>query len=234
MLGTNLYSEARPDRQYRSPRERGQDPLQAIESMAALSSWRRSEAIDARVDPHEHWYRLVAGAARACALRADGRRQILDFLLPGDFFGFATPDGHDVTVEAVVEDTRVARYPRKHLEMLADFDPQLGRRLRDVAFEAIARLQTRMLILGRMTAIEKVGSFLVEMVERSADGAGGAVVLPMSRYDIADYLGLSAETVSRCMTDLKHRGAIVLRGTHQVSIVNRRALEDWHDAGGPS
>lgn len=233
MLGANLRGEARPNRQHLPLRECSQDPLQAIEAIASLSSWRRSEAIDRRVDPHAHLYRVVSGAARACALRSDGRRQILDFLLPSDFFGFAAPDGHDVTVEAMVEDTRVARYPRARLEMLADFDPQLGRRLREVAFKAIARLQTRMLILGRMTALERVGCFLVEMAERSACSVGGAVVLPMSRYDIADYLGLSAETVSRCMTDLKHRGAIVLRGT-RFRIVNRRALESWHDPGGPS
>ena len=82
-----------------------------------------------------------------------------------------------------------------------------------------------MLILGRATAQEKVGSFLIEMAERLS-GATDAVALPMSRYDIADYLALSVETVSRALTDLRHRKAIVLTGAHHVKILDRGALEN--------
>jgi CRP/FNR family nitrogen fixation transcriptional regulator len=82
-----------------------------------------------------------------------------------------------------------------------------------------------MLTLGRMTALEKVGSFLLEMAERSSKETEGAVVLPMSRYDIADYLALAVETVSRALTDFKHRGAITFVGVHRVKILDRHALE---------
>jgi CRP-like cAMP-binding protein len=83
-----------------------------------------------------------------------------------------------------------------------------------------------MLILGSRSAAQKVASFLVEMAQRLSDGAPDVIVLPMSRYDIGDYLALSVETVSRALTDLKQRGVIALAGTHQVTIVDRVALGD--------
>jgi CRP/FNR family nitrogen fixation transcriptional regulator len=87
-------------------------------------------------------------------------------------------------------------------------------------------VQSQLLILGRITALEKVGSFILEMVSRLSAGNGNSVALPMSRYDIADYLAVSVETVSRSLTDLKQRGVIKLAGTRIVRIVNRDALED--------
>jgi CRP-like cAMP-binding protein len=155
----------------------------------------------------------------------DGRRQILDFLVAGDFFGFTSRDLRHFIVEAVVDETLVARYPRQCVERVADCNPKLGRRMREVAFEAIARSQARMLILGRMTAVEKVGWFLVEMADRCCASSGAPVFLPMSRYDIADYLALSVETVCRALSDLKQRGTIALDGTRRVSIVKRAELE---------
>jgi CRP/FNR family transcriptional regulator, nitrogen fixation regulation protein len=76
-----------------------------------------------------------------------------------------------------------------------------------------------------MTALEKVGSFLLEMADRPFDESEEEVVLPMSRYDIADYLALAVETVSRALTDFKHRGAITFAGVHRVKILDRNALE---------
>jgi CRP/FNR family transcriptional regulator, nitrogen fixation regulation protein len=124
----------------------------------------------------------------------------------------------------MIEGTAVARYSRRRLEMLAATDPQVAARVREIAFETISRLERRMLTLGRMTALEKVGSFLLEMAERSSKETE-EVVLPMSRYDIADYLALAVETVSRALTDFKHRGAITFVGVHRVKILDRQALE---------
>ena len=90
--------------------------------------------------------------------------------------------------------------------------------------EAITRLQARMLVLGRMTAAEKVGLFLIEMAARSHNSSVERIVLPMSRSDIADYLALSVETVCRALTDLKQSGTIRLSGSHCVTIVDHGAL----------
>jgi DNA-binding transcriptional MocR family regulator len=92
--------------------------------------------------------------------------------------------------------------------------------------DAVSRMQELLLILGRTTARKKVGSFLLKMMERCSRQPADRVLLPTSRYDIADYLALSVETVSRSLTELKHRGLIALAGPRRVQIVDRHGLED--------
>jgi CRP/FNR family nitrogen fixation transcriptional regulator len=200
-------------------------PLEALDSYAVSSRYGRGQEICSPTRPADAWFRIISGAARRCVVRADGRRQIVDLLLPGDFFGFTTHDEYEFAVEAVSEGTHVARYPRRRVEMLADSDARIARELREVAFDTLARLQAQLLIIGRVTALEKVSSFLLEMESRLTDGVANRMVLPMSRYDIADYLAVSVETVSRSLTDLRQRGMITLAGTRQIKIVNHDALE---------
>jgi CRP/FNR family transcriptional regulator, nitrogen fixation regulation protein len=201
----------------------------AFEELATMETCRRGQEIYSPGDPTENWYCVVSGLARKCAVARSGRRQIVDFLFPGDFFGLTARDRHAFGVEAVVQGTVVAHYPRRRVEIIADSNPRLGWLIREMAFEAISRLQGRMLILGRMTARQKVSAFLVEMTQRSADDVAELVVLPMSRYDIGDYLALSAETVSRVLTQLRQKGVIAFATKHQVRIVDRAALGDRDD-----
>lgn len=205
------------------------DPLRdlptSMEALAVTNRWHRGQQIYCREDPVRYWYRIVAGMARKSTMLSDGRRRIVDFLLPGDFFGFSIRAERSFDVDAVVE-TSVACYPRHRMEMLADSNPEVARRIREKAFESISRLQARLLILGRVTAIEKVSAFLMELVERSSRGGDRVVILQMSRYDIADYLALSVETVSRSLTDLQNRRAIVLLGKHRVQIADPGALSN--------
>jgi CRP/FNR family nitrogen fixation transcriptional regulator len=199
--------------------ERCREPPQAMEALAVPTHFARGERIYGREDPVDHWYRVVSGMARKSTVFSDGRRRIVDFLLPGDFFGFSAREERYFDVEAVIEGTTVIYYPRHPLELLADNDPDVGHQIRDMAFESISRLQARLLILGRVTAQEKVTAFLIEMAERSWELSDNAVVLRMSRYDIADYLALSVETVSRSLTTLQHRGTIVLVGKHRIRLM---------------
>jgi CRP/FNR family nitrogen fixation transcriptional regulator len=201
-------------------------PLEALETLGVLTSFRRGQEICAEGGPAENWYCIVSGVARRSVIRGDGRRQIVDLLLPGDFFGFTAQEEYDFTVEAVAQATCVASYLRRRIELQADSDPRLARELRQVAFESLSRLHSQLMIVGRITALEKVGSFLLEMATRVSGGRGDSFVLPVSRYDIADYLAVSVETVSRALTDLKHRGVISLSGTRRIRIVNRDALEE--------
>jgi CRP/FNR family transcriptional regulator, nitrogen fixation regulation protein len=201
-------------------------PLRSLDSLAVLTTTHRGQEICGESRPAEHWHCIISGAARRCVLRVDGRRQIVGLLLPGDFFGFTAGDEYDYTVEAVVEGTVVASYPRRRVEMLADSDPQIARELRQVTFEALARLQAQLLTVGRITAVEKVSSFILEMARRLTHGRDESVALPISRYDIADYLAVSVETVSRSLTDLKQRGVIKFSGTRTLKIVDRDALEE--------
>ena len=199
--------------------------LQSLDALAVNIRCSRGQEICSPSRPADYWYRVVSDSARRCVIRPDGRRQIVDLLLPGDFFGFSERSEYDSTVEAVVEATIVASYPRKRAEMMADADPQLARELRQVAYKALGRSRAHLLILGRITAREKVGALLLELVERFSGRATDTIMLPISRYDIADCLALSVETVCRSLTELKQRGVIALSGTRCVRIVDRQALE---------
>lgn len=208
---------ARPERRW--------EPPNVLRPLGTITTWHRGQEIYAPGDTAEKWYCVVLGLARKYALEPSGRRHIVDFLLPGDFFGLTARDHHFFAVDAVSEGTLIACYPRRRVEMTAASDPALGRLLREVGFAALSRLQARILVLARITAAEKVGSFLVEMEERLSSGRAEVVALPISRYDIADYLGLSVETVSRVLTGLEHSGAIRFSGKREFRIVDRRATE---------
>jgi CRP/FNR family transcriptional regulator, nitrogen fixation regulation protein len=173
-----------------------------------------------------YWYHVVSGVASCYIVLQGGRRQILDLLLPGDFFGFTGPEGHFYGVDAVVDSTSVACYPRKALQALADSDPAVAHEIREMEFSAMARSHQLILILGRTTAREKVGAFLLRIMQRVTNDDSDRLVLPTSRYDIADYLALSVETVSRALTDLTHRGLINLVGPRRVRVVDRHGLDE--------
>jgi CRP/FNR family nitrogen fixation transcriptional regulator len=111
--------------------------------------------------------------------------------------------------------------------MLADSDPIVARESREFAFTVIAQLQTQLLVVGRTTAREKVGSFLFEMSHRLERDDRGRVVLPVSRYDIADYLAISAETVSRSISRLRGLGLINLAEPRHVRILNNSGLRNY-------
>jgi CRP/FNR family transcriptional regulator, nitrogen fixation regulation protein len=200
----------------------GLSPL--VDSARRVSAYRRNQEIHGGDEGAEYWYCLLSGAARKYLLLADGRRRIVDFLMPGDYFGFRGRHQEFLAAEAIAPGTNVASYPRHRLETIADSDPQLGRRVREIAFESISRSQARILILGRVTALEKVRAFLDEMKQRSFDQSDGTVVLPMSRYDIADYLAISVETVSRALSELKRRGNIKPASTRRIRFMNPTPL----------
>jgi CRP/FNR family nitrogen fixation transcriptional regulator len=215
-------------------RDNDRRPPDKLGALAATARYRNGQEICHQEGATESWYRVVSGIARRYAVRPSGRRQIVGLLLPGDLFGFPSRGEYAFSVEAVVEGTLVACYPRRRLEAQADTDPAVARQIREMAFDSVSRLQEQVFILGRTTALKKVGSFLLKLSERLSDGIADRIVLPMSRYDIADYLGLSVETVSRCLTGLKERGIIKLTGPRRVTIVDREALEEgsggiWSD-----
>jgi CRP/FNR family transcriptional regulator, nitrogen fixation regulation protein len=196
----------------------------ALENLATQVRCKTGETVYHCTEARHYWYRIVVGAARKSALTADGCRHIVEFLLPGDFFGFG--DTHHFSVETIAAGTIVARYPRRAAEQLSESDPVVSRHIREVAFASINRLQARMVILGRTSALEKVAAFLLEMADRSRTAQLNSVILPMSRYDIADYLAIAVETVSRALTELRGRGVIAFGGVRRVRICDRQALEN--------
>jgi CRP/FNR family transcriptional regulator, nitrogen fixation regulation protein len=197
-----------------------------MDSLGTSCTYGADERIYFQDETADYWYRLVSGAARKCAQISDGRRQIVDFLLPGDMFGFhAAASTHECSVECVVGNTTVVRYQRGQMESLMDADPQLARGVREIAFKSIERMQSRMVLLGRSRALERVCGFLLEMSHRAQFETQEVIALPMSRYDIADYLAIAVETVSRSLTMLRAKRVIAFFDTRHFRIVDRRALE---------
>jgi CRP/FNR family nitrogen fixation transcriptional regulator len=226
-----MWKEARLTR---SDRHDGRDhnttyqrsPAIGLDSIAVIARRNRGEEIHDSECSDEYWYRVISGAAKYYVVLPGGRRQILDLAMPNDCF-CSTPSGrHYGAVEAVVNGTVVACYARRRAEALAESDPNVARAIRDMALDAVSRMQDQLLTLGRVTAREKVGSFLIKMTERSSRQPDDRLLLFTSRYDIADYLALSVETVSRSLTDLRHRGFIALTGPRPVKIVDRSGLEE--------
>jgi len=206
------------------------NPLGSLETLSTVARFARGESIYRKGEPAEYWYRIVSGASRKCAFMYDGSRQIVDFLRPGDLFGYDAHDTHAFAVEAIASGTIVTRYSRRSAERLADSDQLVARRIRELAFESVRRGQLRMLIVGRATALAKVGSFLLEMADRFSTGSTSPVTLPMSRYDVADYLAIAVETVSRALTVLRERGLIQFEGVRCVRICDRDSLEKANES----
>lgn len=196
--------------------------LVALEQIGARRSFSRDAEIYAEGDRSDGWYKVVSGTVRICKLMADGRRHIADFHYSGDCFGF-DPVGDRLSSAEAVGDVIVMRFPRAATERLIDQRPELSRGLCDMTLRDLAHAQTRMLLLGRMTASERVANFLLELAERR--DAHRVLDVPMSRTDIADYLGLTIETVCRVLSALKRGGTIAIPDTHRIELCDRGALE---------
>ncbi len=203
------------------------DALVALERIGARRSFVRDEEIYAEGDAADCWYMVASGTVRICKLLADGRRHIAEFCYAGDCFGLPPAGLRPFSAEAVGE-VAVMRYPQRAADRLIDEDPHLARGLYDRTLRDLAHAQNRMLLLGRMTAPERVASFLLEFAERR--DAEGILDLPMSRLDIADYLGLTIETVCRVLSGFKRDGLIAIPTPHRIELRGREALETIGDA----
>lgn len=167
------------------------------------------------------FYKVVSGAVRTHKLLSDGRRQIGAFHFEGDLFGFEAGEVHRFTAEAVVEATMLV-FKRRTLEQSAARDLDVARWLWALTARNLSHAEEHMMLLGRKTATERVAAFLLEMDECMQPV--GSITLPMSRRDIADYLGLSVETVSRTISQLQNEGAVELLGKREVTLHNRAKL----------
>lgn len=196
------------------------------QTASAQFTYHAEEEIYGEDEPAEFVYKVVSGAVRSYKLLADGRRQIGAFHLPGDLFGLEASNTHQLTAEAVVE-TKVVLLKRRSLEALAAQDVQIAYKLWTAAAENLRCAESRMLLLGRKTAQERVASFLVEMDDRC--GGTGMIDLPMSRRDVADYLGLTLETVSRAISQMRSHGLLRLSNARHVEL-NRIRLQEAMDA----
>ena len=204
--------------------------LDALRPIGAAASVRRGRQIFAEGEPAAHWYWLASGAVQVCSFAEDGKRHVAELVLPGDLFGLEACARRGATAE-VARDAVVVAYPRARAEALVDADPRLARAFREVACGRLQHAQACLFRLGKTSALARVASFLLEMGERCRRGADGAVEVPVTRDDIADYLGLTSETVSRALTELRRRDAIALPARQSIHLADRAALAMAKEAG---
>jgi CRP-like cAMP-binding protein len=198
----------------------GDERAGSIELMGAVVPFARNSEIFGENEPADYLYKLVSGSVRSYKVLVDGRRQIGAFYVPGDIFGLETADAHTFSAEAIT-DCKILVIKRSAVMALAARDPDVARQMWAATARELKRMQEHSLLLIK-TAQERVASFLLEMAERVT--ADGLVELPMSRQDIADYLGLTIETVSRTLTQLGKTAAIGVPSSRRILLRNRSAL----------
>jgi CRP/FNR family transcriptional regulator, anaerobic regulatory protein len=177
-------------------------------------------------DPANHLFSITSGAVRVYKLLPDGRRQIVGFLYPGDFLGFGAGDRYAFSAEAL-EPVTACRFRKAEYSRLVRELPDLEGALLERAGSELAAAQEQMLLLGRKTAQERLASFLLDTSGRQhrAGGPPGRLRLAMTRAEIADYLGLTTETVSRITSRLKVSGLIRLLSLSEIAILRPDALQ---------
>ena len=218
MLAETLFSPPEPRAEGAAPAPAG---AAWPEMTGVVMSFGRDEEIFGEGEPADCLYRVVSGAVRTLRVLTDGRRQINEFHFAGDLFGLEATAEHRLTAEAI-GDSRVLVVRRRAVMELAARDPAVAGRFWAMATQGLRRSQDHILMLGRKSAAERVATFLVDCVRRAE--AGDTLELPMSRQDIADFLGLTIETVSRTLTQLQGDGLISLPSYRRVVLHNLRAL----------
>lgn len=199
----------------------GQKP-EALHAAGSVIHIAEGSEIFAEGENSDFIYKLLSGVARVCKFLSDGRRQIEAFHIPGEVFGLEQGSEHKLCAEAVTDCTLIS-IRRRNIEMLAQRDQSVGRELLQYAMQNLARAQKHSLLLGRRGAAEKVACFLLDLSEHSVEN--NVVKLEMTRQDIADYLGLTIETVSRSFSQFERDGIIALPNTREIRLRNMDTLE---------
>ena len=206
------------------------EDLRALQQVGVKVRFSRNETIFNDGDEATNCYKVISGSVRLCKHMTDGRRQIADFLLAGDFFGFKQFGQYKFTAEAV-GDVVLMRYPQRQVARLSSSMPNLRERLLVLLSQRLVGMQDHLVMLGRQTAKERIASFLLHLAERSDAEERLAFDLPMSRQDIADYLGLTIETVCRMLSELKREKIIAIPNSGQVILNDIETLQTLTEGG---
>jgi CRP/FNR family nitrogen fixation transcriptional regulator len=197
------------------------DASSGLGALGIALSFGRNMEIYAEGEPAVHVYKVISGVVRISKLLPDGRRQISAFHTAGDMFGFEAGDSHHASAEAVGP-VKVVAYKWQSLLAAGVRSVGLVRDLLNLTMIGLRNTQEHLLLLGRKNALERVAAFLLDLAKRA--DSHDVVELAMARHDIADYLGLTLETVSRMFAELKARGAIRLEGARRVRLLDMDRL----------
>ncbi|MDC7786049.1 helix-turn-helix domain-containing protein [Rhodoplanes sp. TEM] len=195
-----------------------------LDALGVRMAFARNAEIFGEGEPTSYVYKVVAGAARTYKVLDDGRRQISSFYLPGEVFGLEATETHHCSAEAVTRSVLLV-IKRSALVSHAEAEHRTAHMLWALTARELQQVRTHMLVLIR-SAQERVACFLLEMADRM--GVTDQIELPMSRQDIADYLGLTIETISRTLTQLEGTGAIAVPTCRRILLRDRKALKRLH------
>jgi CRP/FNR family transcriptional regulator, anaerobic regulatory protein len=204
------------------------DKLAALRRLGNHSRLSPGQPLFHEGDDADRVYTVTRGSLKLYKLLPDGRRQITGFMHAGDFVGTSFDNEYAFTAEAL-EHTQLCSYPGKRFDEFTQTNPELERELYRLAAHEAAAAQQQFVLLGRKTAAERVASFFVGLAQRTEKRKGLAsstICLPMSRSDIADYLGLTKETVSRVISMMKSQRLIRSDKAASVEILDRQGLEE--------
>ena len=206
------------------------DDLAGLDAIAERMTLQAGDALVREGDAALDVFNVTSGSVRVYKLLPDGRRQITGFLFAGDFIGMASGEVYGFSAEAI-EATTLCRFRRNEYRALIRQSPALEGALLDRATHELAAAQNQMLLLGRKTARERLASFLSDLPDRDPlrPSDDGVVHLPMTRSEIADYLGLTIETVSRELTKLKTAGVVTPLSLHALRVDRPEQLRDIAD-----
>ena len=219
-------ADAGPEAQSAIPDRRLADVLQGPKSVERLI--RAGQSLFHQGDEARHVYEVRSGVLRQSRDLETGERQVIGFHFPGDFVGFC-PDGTHLTGLTAITNGR-AWLHRVDALTQPDRDLSLHDRLMTAALQEIGFVQDQLVMLGRRSARAKVEAFVQYLVERTGTWRDGqvSVDIPMSRYDIADFLGLAVETVSRSFSELRSAGVIGMEDAHRLTVLSPAALANVH------
>lgn len=207
--------------------------LRRLNEIAHLRKYAVGQTIMSHEEPVTFFANIISGAIKLTKTTADGRQQIVGLLFPPDFLGRAFRRNNPYFAEAA-SDVELCIFPNEAFERLVEAYPELKQRLFERTLDELDAARDWMLLLGRKTAAEKVASFLLLLARRSlitgcssgGDAVGIEFNLSIKRADMADYLGLTVETVSRQLTRLKIAGIVKINGTRRIKVPVIRALAD--------
>jgi len=202
------------------------EEMHALDALTSTQLLEPGAVLARQGDPRRHVFTVIRGALRMVRLSADGRRQVAGFALPGDFVGLSGSPTYLHDVEALGE-TELCRFGIEAMNRLGEQFPHLQRKLLERACTELDSARDHMMALARKNPTERMADFLLRLSAQQVRAGGSAttIFLPMPRADIADHLGLTVETVSRCLTGLRNKGLIALPETYRVELQDLEGLE---------
>ena len=218
---TSALAETDLHRPFAASPQRKPRAVESAGQIGLAMSFARNAEIYAEGETAGYVYKVISGVVRVSKLLPDGRRQISAFHMPGEMFGFEANELHHASAEAVVP-VKVVAYKWEGVLGAERQSASFVRELLSLTVLGLRHTQDHLLLLGRKNALERLAEFLLEMSARM--GGSAVLELAMPRHDIADYLGLTLETVSRMFAELKEMGAIKLESARRVHLLDKAAL----------